>query len=183
MVNALANRFAVALTVVVFGLAHAQISGQSNRGTLELALQVKDFQMGVPQTFIFTLINKTDHEVRIPYIPNIDCNDTLNGAMWLRFTAPGPQSVSRGCGTNVVGGETIWSRIKGWKVLSPGASLSFKAGRERGLYSDQMNGTYEFWAHYEPPQVSLKDQDLLRQAGIGSPRVPLDSPHIKFEKK
>jgi hypothetical protein len=164
-------------------LTHAQTQSQSNQGNLELLLQSKDLQMGVPQTFIFTLVNKTDHVVRIPYIPNIDCDDPLDGAMWLRFTAPGPQSVSRGCGVNIEGGESIWSRIKGWQVLSPGASLSFKAARELALYNDQTNGIYEFWAHYEPPQVSIKDQDLLRQAGIDFPRDPLNSTHVKFEKK
>jgi hypothetical protein len=175
--------FVLALTSVVLMSGHAQRLSQSHQRNLELTLQSKDFQMGVPQTFIFTLVNKTNHEVRVPYIPNIDCDDTLYGAMWLRFTASGPQSVSRGCGVNVVGGETIWNRIKGWKVLPPGGSLSFQAGRERGLYSDQMNGTYEFWAHYDPPQISLVDQDLLRKAGIDFPSGRLDSVHFKYEKR
>ncbi len=179
-------RKTIVMLVLACGLvapSFTQVAETKRLANLELQLETEDLQQGVPQAFTFLLVNKTNHEVRVPYIPNVDCDGTLYGGMWLRVVAPGGQGWSRGCGVNALHGESILDRAKRWRVLLPGASLNFKAGKERALYNDQVDGTYEFWAHYDPPTISPSDQEVLRRAGIDFPQGPLDSAHVRFEKK
>ena len=61
--------------------------------------------------------------------------------------------------------------------------MAWLAGQERGLYGDDAAGVYEFWGHYDSPEISPSDQTWLRQAGIDYPHNALDSTHFKFEKK
>jgi hypothetical protein len=140
---------------------------------------------GLPQTFTFLLVNVSDHDVRVPVVPIVDCMSELYGEIELRWGLIGPfgQSISRGCAVNALHGHTIQDRVQAWSILHAGESMSCRAGKERGLYNNAAAGVYEFWGHYDPPEISPSDQAWLRQAGIDYPHDALDSAHIKFVKR
>ena len=151
------------------GVDDAQTTTAKPSSNLELRLQTQDLQHGVPQVFTFLLMNVSDHEVRVPIVPIVDCRNPLYGELWLQVGAPLGQGISRGCPVDPLRTQTILDRVQNWRVLRPGASMSWRAGKERGLYGDEAMGVYEFWAHYNPPVISPSDQAALRKAGIDFP--------------
>jgi hypothetical protein len=161
----------------------AQAPSSKPTSNLEFRLQAEDLQYGLPQTFTFLLVNVSDHDVRVPVIPIVDCKSPLYGGIELRLKSPVGQGISRGCPVDPLRGQSIQDRVKVWKLLHPGESMSWRAGKERALYNDETTGAYEFWGHYDPPEISPSDQAWLGLAGIDYPDNALDSAHIKFVKK
>ncbi len=151
--------------------------------SLEMRLVPEQVQAGLPQMFTFLLVNTSDHEIHVPGVLNVDCDSPVSGGIFLELTSPGSQGFSRGCGVDVLRKQAILDRVGRWRILRPGDSYSVKAGRERALYNDQLNGRYEFWAHYNPPYISPDDQELLRKAGIYFPHSQLNSAHIEYVKQ
>jgi hypothetical protein len=155
----------------------------STRAHLELRLEPEDLRVGFPETFAFLLVNTSQHDIWLPPVPIVDCDSTLYGAICLEVvTPPGGQGISRGCPGNVLHGHAILDRVQTWKVLHPGESYRLEAGNERALYSGDAPGTYTFWARYVPPEISLEDQQILRQRGIDFPHGPLTSRRHVFRK-
>ena len=152
---------------------------------IELRLQPDAIEHGVPQAFTFSLLNTSDHDVRVPG-PAIQCDDSYGGAIWLRlkFTpdAPAKPGMARGCAGDTFGHTPILDRIQKWSLLRPGQYLIFNIPRERLYYDDQDPGIYEFWAEYVPPSIELADREILQKAGIDFPQAKLTSPHIAFRK-
>jgi hypothetical protein len=162
----------------------AQTPTESAPGNLELRLEAQSAQRNIPEAFTILIVNKADHEVRLP-IPSVGSGDVPHGTVWLRVnfvpqkggTLPEPQ----------VGGikdffyQPIVERIKGWKVLRPGESLTLATINDRVLAPEA--GSYDYWAHYYPPGMSEADQEWLRKAGIEYPKEELDSAHVKFVKR
>jgi hypothetical protein len=144
--------------------------------------------VGVPQAFTFMLINISDHDVRIPSDPVVDCGSGLyTGSLWLalKFTplVPGPHGNGTRCIADLGDRPTIMERIKSWKVVGPGESLSIEENKDRLPYKEKEAGTYEFWAVYTPAPLSNEEQAQLRQSGIDFPHDKLSSAHITFVKK
>src|ERR1700749_2864272 len=77
----------------------AQAPSAKSTGNLELRLQPEDLVHGLPQTFTFLLVNVSDHDVRVPVAPIVDCRSELYGEIELRWRFIGPfgEGISRGC--------------------------------------------------------------------------------------
>ena len=153
---------------------------------LQLRLEPKDIQMGVPKAFTFVLVNISDHDVRVP-MPVVDCgyiDSTGSLQLQLKFIPLGLVHTKggTGCGGSIGSSFDILLAVQGWKLLHAGKSLSIEASKSRLLYEEQNAGTYEFWAAYKPPTISEADQATLRQAGIDFPHDVLTSAHITFVK-
>jgi hypothetical protein len=172
------------------GIALAMITGaqapEPTVSPLELQLQPEASE-SVPAAFAFLLVNRSDHEVRVP-TPSIDCENSFNGAIWLhvqfRPLVPGPPDEDGfGCASDSMDWPAILERVKAWKVLGPGESLRLRADREHLHYEGDKAGTYEFWATYRPPSVQLLDQGTLWAVGLDFPSRGLDTQHLVFVKR
>jgi hypothetical protein len=179
---ALAAAFAACITPIA---TNGQIAGNDNSAVLELRIQPKDIRMDVPQAFAFLLVNVGNQDARVP-TPSVYCSG-LDGTLSLRLDfvplAPGEPGSGGGCGGTITDRPPILKRVKEWKLLHPGESLTVEAGKNRLHFEDREPGTYEFWATYQPPQLSPNDQAELRQAGIDFPQAKLSSAHVVFIKK
>lgn len=168
-------------TPILFFLLIAPLAAQN----IELRLQPDAIDHGVPQAFIFSLWNTSDHDVRIP-TPSIQCDDSFDGAIWLRleFTPDGPEAdrEGRGCAADTFGRHPILDRIQKWALLHPGEYVIFNIPRQRLDYDDKDPGIYEFWAEYIPPSIVPADREQLQKAGIDFPRGKLISVHVAFRK-
>jgi len=126
--------------------------------------------------------------MRLP-IPAVECSIRKTGRFHLEvnFTPLNPHGYGPGwgggCGGGSYDGPSILGRVKAWKLLLSGESLSITANRERFYYDDREPGRYEFWATYTPPELNLRDQETLEAAGISFPRVELVTPHLAFYKE
>jgi len=169
--------------------AYAQATGtqpavKDKSDNLELSLEPKDIQGGVPQTFTFVLVNTSDHDVRIPATPVVNCHSQYSGSIWLVHTftplTPGSPGPGGGCAASKYNWPPLMDRVKEWKVLRAGESLRIAGAKN---FDDKEAGTYKFWAEYEPPYISSDDQATLRQAGIDFPHDELATAHITYVKK
>ena len=59
----------------------------------------------------------------------------------------------------------IFERIKSWKTLRPGESLSLSASRKRLGDNLQDPGKYDFWAIYFPPAMEKDERKSAHCAG------------------
>jgi hypothetical protein len=154
--------------------------------SFELQLRPDSITDGMPQGFIFSLLNTSSHDVWVP-TPAIECEDSFDGAMWLRldFTAFGAAEIGggRGCAIDTMAEPPILDRAKTWILLHAGQRLSWSASRDRLRYDTGQPGIYEFWAEYSPPAIDPADREKLRAAGIDFPQVKLASGHIAFRKE
>ena len=161
----------------------AQTSPAPQPKNLELQLRSEPVQTKIPTAFTILIVNNTDHDLYLP-IPSLECGDVPHGAVWLRLNfkslVPGPVGFVHGCAKNFLY-QPIIDRVKKWKHLGPGESLSLATITDRILA--QGAGTYDYWAFYYPPGMPKADEDLLQQAGIDFPRNALKSNHLKFVKK
>jgi hypothetical protein len=164
----------------------AQTPTRQRMGNLELRLQPERVERGVPQAFSFLLVNKTDHDVRVP-IPTIECADSLNGdiELRLRFTPlkPGPPDEGRGCAHDRGDWPPIMERITDWKTVHSGDALVLHADREHLFYDDSRLGTFEFWAVYSPPSTDAADQRKLEESAIDFPHDKLRTRRVSFLKR
>jgi len=187
----------VVLAAVIFFVltvsAFAQMFGE-----LELKLKPEQIKDGMPEAFIFLLINKSNHDIRLP-TPEVDCGNSYTGSIMLRVhfvpSRPDEDRVLHGCAADKYDWQEILERAKEWKVLRAGESLSMEAkvsrpgksfgikqGKFQVFLDDHAAGSYEFWADYEPPAISSGDKDALTAVGIDFPRGGLSSTHITFRK-
>ena len=68
-------------------------------------------------------------------------------------------------------------------MLHPGETLTVKAESVYFGYDDNQNGTYEFWATYQPPYISPADQKILHESGIDFAEANLITAHVSFDRK
>ena len=61
---------------------------------------------------------------------------------------------------------SIFERIKSWKTLHPGESLSLSASRKRLGDNLQDPGTFDFWAIYFPPVMNKDERKALLAKGF-----------------
>jgi hypothetical protein len=176
----------LALATASFTVTGAQTPTQPRQqriGNLELRLQPERVERGVPRAFSFLLVNKTDHDVRVP-IPTVDCEDSFDGdiELRLRFTPlkPGPLDEGRGCAHDREDWPPVMNRIKEWKIVHAGDALVLQADREHLFYDDSKPGTYEFWAVYSPPSIDPADQQKLQRSGIDFPQEKLRTRRLSF---
>ena len=154
---------------------------------LQLELQSAEITAGMPSRFLFRLVNRTDHEVRLSN-PAVACADGMNGTIGLRVEFhplhPGDSTSGGGCVYDFFGEwPSILIRLQSWKTVKAGEAMALEVPRETFHYSDQKPGQYEFWATYTPPFIKKEDQKLLLNAGIDFPKGELVSTRLVFEKK
>jgi hypothetical protein len=169
------------------GLGAAQAPSAKPTSNLELRLHAKAMQHGVPQAFTFLLVNRSDHNVRVP-MPSVGCENAFAGALQLRLhfvplKPVAPSGLGHGCACDTGNWPPILERVAAWQVLHAGESLSLGAGKSQLYYETDLSGSYEFWVEYAPPVITADDQQTLQQAGIDVPHGPLTSPYLKFERK
>ena len=76
------NILVLALAVVSPTVGISQPRAEEQPG-LELRLQPEDVQAGVPEAFTFVLVNRSNHDVRVP-MPSIECDDPpFDGSIFL----------------------------------------------------------------------------------------------------
>ena len=161
----------------------AQVSGQSSlaRPNLELRLTASQVSHGLPRLFTFVLVNRSDHPVLLPPQPSlcIGLNGTINLAMTFTPLKGEVTGWGSGCGSNV-SFPPILDRLKSWKRLEPGESLSVPYEHDSSKDFGMAAGTYDFSGTYEPPKLTPEDIATLEQAGIDFPRQTLTSNHLRF---
>ena len=153
---------------------------------LELQLQPETDDGSVPTAFIFLLVNRSDHDVRLP-TPSIQCSDSFDGWISLRLEfkplTPGPAGGGGGCAGDTMNWPPVLERVKSWKVLGPGESLRLRADSSRLFYAADQPGTYEFCATYRPPSIKALDEGTLRAVGIDFPDRELSTQRLVFVKR
>jgi hypothetical protein len=179
------NCLGLALAISFTFSGVAQTAHSIKQGDLELRLQPEDVRMNVPKAFTFLIVNRSDHEVRLP-MPAIERGDAPHGTIWLRLnfvpSRPGTTpSQLLGGGVNDYTYQPILDRVRTWKVLRPGESLSLGTINDRVIAGEA--GTYDYWAYYYPPGMPKADEEVLQKAGIDFPKAELESTHVKFVKK
>ena len=171
------------MTLVALGIKRQTLEPH---GELDLYLHAEKVQKGVPQAFVFDLVNKTDHDVRLP-IPSVQCEDGFDGSLYLNVDFKPLRRGRPGEGYACVGDVLKWppilDRIKDWRILHPGDRYSVAADRAHLMYADQELGRYEFWATYTPPYISKADEEVLRAMAIDFPDRELESGRVTFEKR
>ena len=166
--------------------AFAQSNPETKRDNLELRLEAEDVQGGVPQGFIFLLVNKSDHDIRVP-TPAIECEDPVGDGSFslkvnFRPSRPDGNRIGYGCTNDRTDKRSILDRVKTWKNLRPGESIVLEVARERLHYVCKESGTYEFWAYYSPPAMTQSDRKVLSQTGIDFPHGQLTTTPVTFVK-
>ncbi len=165
-----------ALATTLIAGTSPQAPGAQQSGNMELRLQADAVERRVPQGFTFLLVNRTDHDVRVP-MPTVGCNDSFNGEINLKlvFTPlkPGQLGVGGGCACDTFDWPPIMDRIKSWRILRAAETISLKATRNQLHYDGQQPGKYEFWGTYSPPYIDPSSQKTLQEAGVDFPRQVL----------
>ncbi len=174
---------ALAISFTLSGVAQTAPSIQ--QGDLELRLQPEDVRSNVPTAFTFLIVNRSDHEMRLP-MPALERGDASHGTIWLHLTfVPSRHSSTpsqlRGGGFNDYIYQPILDRVRSWKVLRPGESISLGTTHDRVIAGEA--GTYDYWAYYDPPGMPKVDEEVLQKAGIDYPKAELESTHVKFVRK
>ena len=176
----------LALVTALLTVTGAQTPDRQSTHNLEFRLQPERMEGGVPQAFDFLLVNKTDHDVRVP-VPIIDCEDSFSGDVLLRLHfAPlkrEPSDEGQGCADDREEWPPIMNRIADWKIVHPGAALTLTADHEHLFYDGSKPGTYEFWAIYSPPSINSSERKKLQESGIDFPHEKLRTYHLTFLKK
>jgi hypothetical protein len=132
------------LAMTVLTITGAQVPDQA-AGHLELQIQPENFEQGVPQAFTFLIVNKTNHDVRIP-VPTIQCEDSFNGdiLLRLRFTPLKPEPAEgHACALDNEIWPPILDRIQEWKIVPSGDTLKLNADREHLFYDASKPGNLE----------------------------------------
>ncbi len=164
----------------------AQVSSPTTTGDIELRIQAQDVSSGLPVGFSFQLVNTSSHDIRLPS-PSIRCQDpTMDGSIYLHtdFTPRDPNAPRQGsnCTNDNMNHLPIFERIKSWKTLHPGESLSWSASRKRLGDNLQDPGTYDFWAIYFPPAMEKDERKALLAQGIQIAQKMAVSNHIILNK-
>ena len=164
----------------------AQVSSSATSGDIELRIQTQDVGSGLPVGVSFQLVNTSGHDILLPP-PSIACeNPTLDGSIFLKtdFTPRDPDAPRQGdnCTNDNMNHMSIFERIKSWKTLHPGESLSLSASRKRLGDNLQDPGTFDFWAIYFPPAMNKDERKALLAQGIQIAQEMAVSNHIILDK-
>ncbi|WP_128915612.1 hypothetical protein [Granulicella sibirica] len=168
----------LALSLIPFGVARTQTNTPAT--DLELRIQPDSVHKQIPQSFEVVILNKSSHEVRLP-MPSLNCGDVPHGTVSLRFKLKYSNSAGSALGSGCFkdfGYQPILDRLKEWKVLRPGESLSLM----NNLVLTTNAAASEYWASYIPPGMPEADEDMLRNAGVVFPKSPLESDHLRFNR-
>lgn len=172
-------------TCFAIALASAQ-TGKTPPGALVVHVEPGALNNGIPESFTFKIENTSDHDVILPQ-PALNCDDAFDGSLILEWKfqpadpdAPGP--LGHGCVADTFGAwPPILVRIKEWKTLHAGESLTFEADRAHLLIPDAP-GRYEFWAAYAPAYIEDIDKQLLTGGGFDFPKQPMKSASLVYKK-
>jgi hypothetical protein len=165
----------------------SQLNTQQTKGDLELRIHEEDQHSGFPEAFSLLLVNTSTHDLLLAP-PSSECEDPgVDGSLRLHveFKPLDPNQaggIQRYCTNDRPDDRPISDRIKSWKTLHPGESLSLTASRERLLYGDAGPGIYEFWAYYFSPGMHPNELQMLLAKGIRFPQKTAISNHVILVK-
>jgi hypothetical protein len=172
-----------ALTIVGTLFLSSILLGQSapknTSAGLDFAIVPGGFDKGVPQIVTFKLTNKANHNLWIPE-PTIQCSDTYNGYLLLHVKLVGSPSSEPGCVLDDYSSLTVLDRVQRWRVLAPGEEIEKATPLEKLRYSMAQTGTYEIWAEYDPPAITVGDRAILQERGIDFPIKKLGTTPLTF---
>jgi hypothetical protein len=159
--------FAVSLLHYIT-LAGAQPPDAQSYRNLEFTIHPEAVENGVPQAFTFSLVNRSDHDIRVP-MPTVSCEDSFDGSAYIRLDfrplKGQTEGEGRGCAGDTLQWPRILERVKKWKLLRAGEGLGWMAGRDRLYYQDKQPGIYEFWAEYSPPRSNVRTRRYCNNRG------------------
>ena len=174
------------LVAVILSLATCRpSSAQAIQSELDLQVVPSRMVAGVPDSITFALINKSNHDIRLP-APTPPYVSSYRGSIVLYFKfVPAMGSTSSPCSVTAGFGDTyLWpailDRIKDWTTLKPGESLRINEERASTVACEQSMGSYTFWAEYDPPSLSGEDREVLKANNISVPVQAIVSPKITF---
>jgi hypothetical protein len=167
-----------------FASCTAAIAQTSGSSALQLKLEPGLMVRGVPAAFTYSIVNASSHDIRLPK-PVVNCGDVFFGEVWIhvKFTPVGRTvvpSLERGCTNDYMGHTPALKRAESWMVLHPGESVSQAVSQQQLHYDANKPGSYETWAEYRPPYLSLQEQQKLNKAGIVFPAAELHTPHVHY---
>jgi hypothetical protein len=118
------------LATALLRVTGAQKPDAPGSGALELRIHPDRVEQGVPQGFTVVLVNKTNHDLRVP-IPTIQCEDSFNGDILLRLRfrplKAQPAEGQQGCANDNEIWPPILERIQNWKIVHSGDTLTVNA--------------------------------------------------------
>ncbi len=160
--------------------------GESRNLKADVVLHLRGIEVsgGVPENFVFTFVNVGNRDVRLP--PISPCRGRYTGLirLKLRFSPLHMQSTLPpvvGCLSGSAH-ERLIEQAKSWKLLRPGESLSLTFSRKQLFEFQNAPGEYEFWAEYDPPQISTEEESALQAADIEYPSRSLVSEHLRYKR-
>jgi hypothetical protein len=154
------------------------LAAQKARPEMELHVDARNVQHGLPQQIRFSLRNMSDHDIHLPEpIPGCSGPD---GAVLLLAKVSGQRGrgvpLDQGC--TAMGGdprEGVLARERSWVVLRSGGYLERTVDAGRMHLQQLGNGSYDVSAEYLPPPFSPDEQRELAKAGIEYPHTKLVS--------
>ena len=182
----------IAIVLPLLAAIAATLSAQDPVGSqivvkpkLELRILPGQLDRGLPKSFTFVFVNRSDDQLRMPR--PTQCSGG-NGTVMLRSqfkplnTRGIPSGGGGGCGGGLTDKIQLLEWAKSWHSLDPGESVSVNYSR-RDLFNFQEDaGDYEFWGEYVPPKLTIEDISLLEWAGIDFPRMTFTSAHLNFKR-
>lgn len=148
--------------------AQLAITSATN-SNLEFRILPRDLDRGLPKSFTFVFINKSDHRFRMPRPSH--CSGG-NGTVLLRsdFKPLNPQSLASGkgggCGGGLGGEIQVLEWVKSWQALEPGESLRVTYSRQDLFNMQEDAGDYEFWGEYVPPKTDGRGRSSPGKGGV-----------------
>jgi hypothetical protein len=185
--NRVVGRFWKFLTSIALTACMAAGAQTSGSRALQLKLEPGTEFHGVPVSFVYTILNASSHDIRMPK-PVVNCGDVYLGEVWVhvKFIPAGhtiPSGLKNGCVNDYLPVKSVLQRVESWQVLHPGESISQTLPQEQLHYDASKAGSYEVWAEYRRPYLSPQDEQMLRKAGIAFPAVDIQTPHQTYRSK
>lgn len=150
---------------------------------LDLTMEVATTDHGLPAALRFTLTNIGNVAVEIP-VPAIDClssNGSIRIKTVIHFDGPAGSAGGHGCGGGMDYQGSLLDIIrKQWFHLRPGEYLSFTGDARTMIDRADKPATYEYWAVYDPPELSQGERAIVAQSGLIIPSAAVESNTLEF---
>jgi hypothetical protein len=166
----------IAISLLLTVILTKPSSPQSSKHQLDLIVLPGSLDKAALQTFTIKLINHSEHNIWIPD-PAIQCEDSVNGYLWLRVELLDGSVPGFGCVLDRYRPKSVLDRAHEWKILAPGATMEETiplAKLHLGFGHPEIR---DFWGEYFPPTVTATEERVLEERGIDFPSQRLVSAH------
>ena len=177
-------RQAIAAAVLAL-LATATLLAQHSPSVHPIILTIRAVTSrgGVPQIFLITLQNTTDHDIRFP-TPALDCADAPHGFIRLQFFyRPANKNASPTFGMGCFADcffAPLSKRVQDWVTLAPGKKLTFRDSLSAAPKGGYGAGVYTYSVNYTPPSTSKDEKAELTQSHIDFPQEDLSTDPVRL---